>query len=397
MRILVATDQWFPDYRGGSARIATATSERLAEAGHDVTVIAPAFKGSPRIDTRGRRRLLRVIPRNAFPRTLLEAPGTWRAAHRLRGRFELVIGHHPSESAGLAAAFPATPLVHVFHASPSREARLSRLAARPVRRIATAPLAPILGALERRAVRRADRIFVLSDYSASLVLHDHGRAAADITRVLPGGIDVDVFQPADGPEAARTRLGLAHSAKIVVAVRRLDAGLGLEQLFAAIELLDDRSVLLALIGQGPLEVQLRARAATLRDRVQFIGGAEDSKLAEWYRAANAFVLPPAPHEGFGLATAEALACGTPAAGSSMGATPELLRPLDERLVAASPDPAGLAQAIAAALELSTSPDFRKRCREYALSRFSWGAVFSSWERELEAVALQFDDKSQCLH
>lgn len=397
MRILVASDQWFPDYRGGSARITTATSELLAEAGHDVTVIAPASKSLDRIDMRGRRRLMRVIPRNAFPRTVLESPGAWRATRRLTDRFDLIIGHHPSESVGASTALPGVPLIHVFHASPSREASLARSVANPLRRFATTPLPMILRALERRAVRRASRVFVLSEYSASLVRQDHGRLAGALSRIVPAGIDLDVFNPADGQRAARARLGLPESASLVVAVRRLDAGLGLEQLLDALELLDDRSVILALVGDGPRKKHLRALAAPLQDRVQFVGGADDAALAEWYRAADAFVLPPAPHEGFGLATAEALACGTPAAGSIAGATPELLRPLDERLVATSPNARGLARAIAAALELSDSPRFRDRCREYALSRFSWEVAFPLWAREIDGLVQRFQEKEQCLH
>jgi UDPglucose--hexose-1-phosphate uridylyltransferase len=46
MRILVASDQWFPDVRGGSARVATETARRLAERGHEVVVLSPAHADS---------------------------------------------------------------------------------------------------------------------------------------------------------------------------------------------------------------------------------------------------------------------------------------------------------------------------------------------------------------
>src|SRR6266550_9328116 len=146
VKILVATDQWFPDYRGGVARLATETSDRLVAAGHEVTVIAPKSSTLPRVEESARRRLLRVIPRNAFPRTVLDAPATWNAARRLSDRFDAVIGHNPSASVGAAMAHPEVPLVHVFHASPRREARIARLTAHPLRRVVSYPLEPVLAA-----------------------------------------------------------------------------------------------------------------------------------------------------------------------------------------------------------------------------------------------------------
>ena len=47
-----------------------------------------------------------------------------------------------------------------------------------------------------------------------------------------------------------------------------------------------------------------------------------------------------------MVTLEALASGTPVVGTTAGATPELLEPLDQRLVAGSSDPESLAAAIA---------------------------------------------------
>jgi glycosyltransferase involved in cell wall biosynthesis len=99
------------------------------------------------------------------------------------------------------------------------------------------------------------------------------------------------------------------------------------------------------------------------------------------------VLPTVAYEGFGMVTVEALASGTPVVGTPVGATPELLEPLDPRLVARGSDPDSLAVAIRDALTF-IDDDFRARCRKYALARFDWDQVTGAWEEALERVVLR---------
>ena len=70
----------------------------------------------------------------------------------------------------------------------------------------------------------------------------------------------------------------------------------------------------------------------LDKHVTFLGFVPDADLPRYYQAADVFVLPTRELEGFGLVTAEALACGTPVLGTPVGATPELLETLDPGLV-----------------------------------------------------------------
>jgi len=49
----------------------------------------------------------------------------------------------------------------------------------------------------------------------------------------------------------------------------------------------------------------------LAETVRFLGAIPDGDLPAYYQAADLFVLPTLALEGFGLATLEALACGTP--------------------------------------------------------------------------------------
>jgi rhamnosyl/mannosyltransferase len=71
---------------------------------------------------------------------------------------------------------------------------------------------------------------------------------------------------------------------------------------------------LLLVGEGPLEPQLRqqVRDRGLQDRVQFIGRVSDDELPAYYQAADLFVLPSiARTEAFGVVQVEAMAAGVP--------------------------------------------------------------------------------------
>jgi N-acetylglucosaminyldiphosphoundecaprenol N-acetyl-beta-D-mannosaminyltransferase len=378
LRILVATAQWFPDFHGGSARFAAETSRRLAAWGHEVTVLAPQAAGRPAEERHGQLTLLRALPRTVLPESLLDIVASRRAAKRLgESRFDVVVAHHATVAVGVAGAHPDVPLLLVYQASPAKEARF--VGRRSLRALA---LTPYLALVERRAVRRADRIVVLSEFSRSLLARHRG--AGEKALVVPGGVDVDRFSPGDRA-TARMRVGVTPSDELIFTVRRLDPRMGLEALLGATaSLIRDRARLrLAIAGTGPLEGRLRRVVADLGldSRVTLLGRVDETELVDWYRAADVLALPTEAYEGFGLVTAEALACGTPVVGTPVGATPELLGPLDEGLIAKGWDAPALASALAVALDRGGA-DQRRRCRDYAAARFGWDGVLDLWERAL---------------
>jgi glycosyltransferase involved in cell wall biosynthesis len=128
---------------------------------------------------------------------------------------------------------------------------------------------------------------------------------------------------------------------------------------------------------------LRTEASRLglADRVRFLGRVSEGELRTLYAAADLFVLPTVAYEGFGMATVEALASGTPVVGTSVGATPELLEPLEPRLLAPEPTGPALAAAIRWVLG-NTSDAFRARCAAYARERFDWEVAIEGWEDAL---------------
>ena len=99
-------------------------------------------------------------------------------------------------------------------------------------------------------------------------------------------------------------------------------------------------------GEQRASLEARARALGVSDNVVFIGYVEDQQLPLCYAACDAFVLPTAELECFGLIALEALAAGRPVLGTSVGAIPEILSQLNEDWLALSAS----AQDIAALLE-----------------------------------------------
>ena len=384
MRILVAADQWFPDFKGGSARVAAETARGLAALGHEVTVLVPRHPGAPAHERAGNLTVLRLLRRYGLPQTFADVAAAARHARRLRGSaFDLALAHEATVAVGIGAVLEI-PIALVYHASALRELRFLReRTASRLRRAALRALTPPVAFLDRRAVAHAASIFTLSAFTESLLAIDHATALHKVARVS-GGVDTSWFSPGDGQAAARARLGLEEGT-LYVAVRRLEPRMGIDVLLQALPLLSPSDHRLAVVGDGMLRAALEQQARDLgvADRVLFAGAVSEQELRDWYRAAVVVVVPTVAYEGFGLATVEALACGSPVVGTAVGATPELLGPFDPRLLAADATPAGLAEALER-VTAATSPDFRTACREYAAS-YSWPGVMPGWEAALAAV------------
>jgi glycosyltransferase involved in cell wall biosynthesis len=382
VRVLVASGTWYPE-RNGVARVATEVGRRLAERGHEVTALVPRVADLPPEEHEGSLTVHRVIERGFVPLTVKDVIETARHSRRLGG-FDVLLAHGSTTAMGLSRARLGAPLVMVYHASLPRELRFMRTRLSWGRGRLVAYLnEPITVMLERAAVRRSARIVILSEYSRSLLTADHPDQTGKIRRV-PGGVDTKWFSPGDGMRAARRRLGLDPRQRLLVTVRRAEPRMGIEQLLRAVRILTSDRVNLAVVGGGLLTTEFQRLSSELGidGQVRFLGRVAEEELPDWYRAADLFVLPTVAYEGFGLVTVEALATGTPVVGTPTGATPELLEPIDPRLVARGSDPDSLAVAIREALAF-TDDDFRARCRSYALARFDWDHVTGAWEEALE--------------
>ena len=174
---------------------------------------------------------------------------------------------------------------------------------------ATATLAVMLG-LHRSIgtyARDIDRYITLTQF---------GRGKAIKGGVAPEKIVVKPNFIPDPPPAGR------GGGRYVVYVGRLLEGKGAETLIAAWRALPD--VRLIVVGDGALRPQLQAIARAENLNVEFTGVLGRPQVMQAIAAAELLVMPSVCYETFGLAIAEAFACGTPVLASRIGSLNELV-------------------------------------------------------------------------
>lgn len=166
--------------------------------------------------------------------------------------------------------------------------------------------------------------------------------------VQPMGVDSAAFR-----RGAPYRPAVPGEALRLFACGRLDPSRGLQDLLAAVGLLRDRQVEVALriAGEDAAKAPgtsraLMARAQELRvaDRVAFLGPLGEERVLAELLSAHAFVLP-SHHEPLGVALMEAMACGLPVVGTAAGGVRELVTHGVDGLLVPPRDPAALARAI----------------------------------------------------
>jgi glycosyltransferase involved in cell wall biosynthesis len=212
-------------------------------------------------------------------------------------------------------------------------------------------------AAEPLVVRLSTRTFAISeDIARRLYRTPRDAHKVEVLHLGIGGAP-SVTRPAAEVRAA---LGVADGQGLIVTASRLAPQKALSVMLEAMaELPDD--VALAVLGQGPMEGELRTRAGDLgvAGRVIWLGWRHD--VADHIAAADVFCLSSL-WEGVPLAAMEAIMLGTPVVATDAGGTSELVRDgVSGRLVPPG-DPSALAAALA---EVLASDDLRSRYRRRA--------------------------------
>jgi glycosyltransferase involved in cell wall biosynthesis len=307
--------------------------------------------------------LVRRLDRTRFESHLLSFGPPGRNAEGLETWAKL---HRAAPSGKLAMVWPrglaaqirriAPDVVHTHSGVWFKASRAARLAGVP-RLIHTDHGRPFPDPFMERlldalASRRTDVVVAVSDALARQ-LQTTVVGKTERLRVIPNGIDTELFRPGAAPASLRTELGLEPLRPILGSIGRFDPIKGYDIMLEAYQALvaawDSGPVpVLALAGEGPELARLREQAGNLGPRalVCFLGWRTD--LANLLASFSLFTLA-SRSEGTSLSLLEAMSSGCCPVVTEVGGNAVVLGPdLAHRLVPPS-DPLALAHAWRGAL------------------------------------------------
>jgi D-inositol-3-phosphate glycosyltransferase len=236
---------------------------------------------------------------------------------------------------------------------------------------------------EARIAGRADRLVAATPLERADLAWYCG-ADVDRVRVIPCGVDLELFRPGDRSQA-RARLGL-DAERVLLFVGRPTPVKGLEILLRALANLKadgfrDAGLRLVIVGGDRDErrddgrARLRALAGELGVGawLDFRGPQPQPALPDYYRAAD-LCLVPSHHESFGMAALEAMACGAPVVASRVGGLATTIQDGVTGLLVPPRDEVALAAAIAALLADETRRSILGRQAARWAQSFAWASV-----------------------
>ena len=368
----------------------------LIDLGHDVRVMSP--KGyAPPIGERWARH--RNVPGSArhegvpviYPKKLTLPGGG--------------LGHWNAESMRLAITGPLRRIrrrwpfdvIHAHMLVPDGWAAARVAGSLDVPVLATAHRADVLdvparGGRQRTQVEQAvgwvDQVVAVS--------HAMRRACESLATpvrpvaVVPNGADTRVFHPRDRAEA-RMRLGLPVDERIVTFVGVLTPRKGIDTLVEAMGLLATRpegAPLLTVAGIGELrdELESRARALGVADRIRFVGKVAHDDVAWWMSAGDVFCLPSLS-EGLPTVVCEAMACSRAVVATAVDGTPEIVDDGHTGLLVPPTDAMALADALGRLLADAALRDrFEREALIRARATYTWDANARAHVGLYEAIA-----------
>ena len=299
-------------------------AQALHDAGHVVTVMAPALPGQRFF--RPLRCAVSLVPVHGTPRALealvgdrIEACVAHLTGLLARQHFD-VLHAHDGIGGNALATLQARGLIPGFVRTVHHLDDFAH---------------PQLAAWQLRGFREARRVLCVSRLWCDTLAREHGVAADEV----PNGVDLARFSPHPGPDDAALLhgLGLAVAGPVVLAVGGIEARKNSVRLLQAFARLRQRlpGAQLVLAGGASLldhgahvaEFQACARALGLWDSaaLRVTGPLADAVLPALMRRAALLALPSLC-EGFGLVVLEALASGTPVLVSRQAPFTEYLAP-----------------------------------------------------------------------
>ena len=240
--------------------------------------------------------------------------------------------------------------------------------------------------IRRRALRNADFVMSVSDYTKRQVVEANG-VNPEHVYFLPNTLGWD------GNEAGRRgdgETGRIRKGTRFLSVCRLDAreqykGIDtvIKALAAARAHVPDLEYV--VIGSGSDLERHKRIAADLgvADRVQFLGSVDERALRAVYQSCDVFVLPSAG-EGFGIVFLEAMHYRKPIIAANSGATPEVVK---DGETGALVKPGSVDQLAAAMIALGTNQPERDRMGAAGYARLQENFTFDHFKHRLHEIVM----------
>jgi phosphatidylinositol alpha-mannosyltransferase len=214
-------------------------------------------------------------------------------------------------------------------------------------------------------------------------------------RVIPNGIDVNVFKPGHPPIRH-----LRDDSVNILFVGRLEKRKGLIDLLRGYEFMRARvpKGRLIIVGDGPLRSKVESYISRHRVRdVVMAGYVPDTVLPRYYGSADIFCAPATGAESFGIVLLEAMASGLPVVATEIEGYMSVLEPGRDSLTV---QPKGWAELGAALVVLARDSELRRRMGAYGhekARRYAWEVVAQQivgvYEEAREAVAGRVEERS----
>ncbi|MFA4907706.1 MAG: glycosyltransferase family 4 protein [archaeon] len=205
------------------------------------------------------------------------------------------------------------------------------------------------------------------------------RASGRDWRIINPSLDTNLFAPTKGNGIIRKRFGIAADSRIILSIGKLVEKKGIGTLIRAIPLLKGKKSVLVIGGWGVEEQKLKGIAqelGLLGKRVFFAGKIENRDFPDYANGCNVFVVPSITDsrgevETFGLAAAEASACGRPVIASRLGGLTDVVEDGKTGFLFGAGNEKELAEKISIVLENpKKEAEFGRNARQRALRNFS---------------------------
>lgn len=246
--------------------------------------------------------------------------------------------------------------------------------------------------MQGKVARQMPRIVVVSENSINDIHTDMG-VDRDRMRLVPVGVDPDLFAPLDHVSRISGRLITTASADVALK--------GLSYLLEAVARLraEGRQVTLTVIGKPKSGKSMDLITSLgLSAHVEFVSGVTDERIVELY-AESELAVVPSLYEGFSLPAIEAMCSGTPLVATDGGALPEVTgRDGETVLQCPAGDSRALATTIARGLD---DAELRARIgaagRQRVLERWTWARSAQMTVEQYREVLAMPANREKLLH